>query len=77
VNHPAKAFGSLQRGPKNSFLGALHFVRLGWCSIVESVQVQKAMDDVQLELAHERISKHTSVSFGRLNADKNFTVLKR
>jgi hypothetical protein len=35
------------------------------------------MDDVQLELAHEGISKHTSVPFGRLSADKNFTMLKR
>jgi len=35
------------------------------------------MNDVQLKLAHERVSKRTSVSFGRLNADKNFTVLKR
>jgi hypothetical protein len=35
------------------------------------------MDDVQLELAHERISKHTGVSLGRLSAHKNFTMLKR
>jgi len=35
------------------------------------------MDDVQLDLARERISKHTSVSPGRFSAEKNFTMLKR
>jgi hypothetical protein len=35
------------------------------------------MDDVQLELAHRRVSKHSSVPSCRLGADKNFTVLKR
>jgi hypothetical protein len=35
------------------------------------------MDDVQLKLAHERISKQMSMSLGRLSADKNFTMLKR
>jgi len=35
------------------------------------------MDDVQLELAHERISKRVSLLFGRFDANKNFTVLKR
>src|SRR5436190_358810 len=31
----------------------------------------------QWKLAHERVSKHTSVPFCHLDADKNFTVLKR
>ena len=35
------------------------------------------MDDVQLQLAHERIPKYSSVSFGHLSTDKNFTMLKR
>jgi len=35
------------------------------------------MNDVELQLANERISKQSSVSFGRLGADKNFTMLKR
>jgi len=35
------------------------------------------MNDVQLKLAREQVSKLTGVSFGHLNADKNFTVLKR
>jgi len=35
------------------------------------------MNDVQLKLSRERVSKGTSVSLGRRNADKNLTVLKR
>ena len=35
------------------------------------------MEDVQFELTHKRISKYTSMSFRRLDADKNFAVLKR
>jgi len=35
------------------------------------------MNDVQLKLSRERVSKRTSVSFGRRNANKNLTVLKR
>jgi hypothetical protein len=35
------------------------------------------MDNVQLELAPERISKPMGMPFCRLDADKNFTVLKR
>ena len=35
------------------------------------------MYDVQLKLAEEGIFKQTSVSFGCLNADKNFAMLKR
>jgi len=35
------------------------------------------MDDVQLQLAHQRISKYVGMPFCCLDADKNFTVLKR
>src|SRR6266496_2395095 len=34
------------------------------------------MDDVQLQLAHQRISKYVGMPFCHLDADKNFTVLK-
>jgi hypothetical protein len=40
------------------------------------VQMQKAMDNVQLEFARERVGEHASVPFSGLDADKNFTVLK-
>ena len=62
---------------QNFFLRFFHSARAGLRSIIESVQMQKTMNYVQLKLAHERVSKRTSVSFSRLNADKNFTVLKR
>src|SRR4030095_7679563 len=35
------------------------------------------MDDVELQLAHQRISKYMGLPFCHLDADKNFTVLKR
>jgi hypothetical protein len=35
------------------------------------------MDDVKLDLAHQRVSKNTGMPFCCLDADKNFTVLKR
>ena len=35
------------------------------------------MDDVQLQLAHQRISKYMRMPFCCLDADKNFTMLKR
>ena len=35
------------------------------------------MDDVQLKLAHQRIAKYMGMPFCCLDADKNFTVLKR
>ena len=35
------------------------------------------MDDVELQLAHQRISKYMGMPFCCLDADKNFTVLKR
>jgi hypothetical protein len=34
------------------------------------------MDDVQLKLAHERVSKNTRLPFCHLDADKNFAVVK-
>jgi hypothetical protein len=62
---------------QNFFLRSPHFARLSSRSIVESVQMQKAMDDVQLKLVHERVGEHGGVLFGGLDADKDFTVLKR
>src|SRR5262245_23095583 len=35
------------------------------------------MDDVELKLAHQRVSKNTGLPFCCLDADKNLTVLKR
>jgi hypothetical protein len=61
---------------ENFFLRRLHSARAGLRSIIESVQMQKTMNYVQLKLPQERVSKRASVSFSRLNADKNFTVLK-
>jgi hypothetical protein len=54
----------------------LHSARAGLRSIIESVQMQKTMNYVQLKLPQERVSKRASVPFSHLNADKNFTVLK-
>jgi len=39
--------------------------------------MQKAMNDVKLKLAHNRVGEHAGVLFGGLGADNNFAVLKR
>ena len=62
---------------QNLLLNLLHFARAVFRLVIKSVQMQKTMHDIQLKLTRERIFKHTSVSFGYLNADENFTVLKR
>jgi hypothetical protein len=62
---------------QNLLLNLLHFAGAVFRLVIESEQMQQTMYDVQLKLARERSFKHTSVSFGCLNADENFTVLKR
>jgi TFIIF-interacting CTD phosphatase-like protein len=61
---------------QNPLLNLLHFARAIFRLVIESVQMQETMYDVQLKLERERVFKHTSVSFGCLNADEDFTVLK-
>jgi hypothetical protein len=46
-------------------------------AIVETMQMQKAMHDVQSKFAHERISEPASVPSRCFNADKDFAMLKR
>jgi hypothetical protein len=45
-------------------------------AIVETMQMQKAMHDVQSKFACERISKDASVTPGCFDADKDFAMLK-
>jgi len=77
--------------PQNSLLHSFHFAGLSRRLIVEPMQMQKPMNDVQLQLAHERIGspvdatpssrvflpKCSGVAPRGLNTDKNFAVLKR
>jgi len=63
-------------GAKNFLLRRFHFVRLARHLIVEPVQMQEPMDDVQLQLAQNRIPKCACVALCGLDTDKNFAVLK-
>ena len=63
-------------GAKNFLLRRFHFVRLARRLIVEPVQMQKPMDDVQLQLAQERIFKRACVTSCGVDTDENFAVLK-
>ncbi len=47
-----------------------------WGVIVEPVQMKQPMDDVQLQLSQERISKGARVTSCGFDADENFAVLK-
>jgi hypothetical protein len=67
----------LQRTAKNLFLRLLHFARVSALSIIETVQMQKAMHDVQLKFARERIPEGASVPSRSQDADKNFAVFER
>jgi hypothetical protein len=46
-------------------------------AIVETMQMQKAMHDVQSKFACERISERASMLSRCFNADKDFAMLKR
>ena len=63
--------------PQNSLLHSLHFAPATQRSILEAVQMQKSVDDVQLQLAHQRTAERPCVAARRLDTDKNFAVLKR
>jgi hypothetical protein len=76
-NVGSRAQPPLQRTAKNLFLRPLHFACVSALSIIETVQMQKAMHDVQLKFARERIPEGASVPSRSLDADKNFAVLER
>jgi hypothetical protein len=57
-------------------LHLLHLTSVSALSIIETVQVQKAMHDVQSKFACERISEGSSVTSRCFNADKDFAMLK-
>ena len=63
-------------GAKNFLLRRFHFVRFARRLIVEPVQMQKPMDDVQLQFSQRRVPKCAGVALRGLDTDKNFAVLK-
>jgi hypothetical protein len=65
------------RGCENSFLHPLHLTGVSALAIIETMQMQKAMHDVQSKFARERISERASVPSRCFNADKDFAMLKR
>jgi hypothetical protein len=65
------------RGCEDSFLYSVHLARVSALSVIEAMQMQKAMHDVQSKFARERISEGPSLPPRCLDADKDFPVLKR
>jgi len=72
-----RAFSSTTSASKNAPLYRLHFLRFGFVSIVETVQMQQAVHDAQAELPRQRVPKPVSMTTRGLRADENFSVLKR
>lgn len=62
---------------QNLRLHLLHFPRAVSGAIIEPVEMKQAMDDIQLHLAYQRISKSARISCGRRNAEKNLAMLER
>jgi hypothetical protein len=58
-------------------LHPLHLTGVSALSIIETVQVQKAMHNVQSKFVCERISEGAGVTSRCFNADKDFAMLKR
>jgi hypothetical protein len=58
-------------------LHSLHLTGISALAIVETMQMQKAVHDVQSKFACERISERASVPSCCFNADKDFAMLKR
>lgn len=54
----------------------LHLAGVSPLSIIETVQVQKAMHDVQAQFVCERISEDASVMSRGFNTDKDFAMLE-
>jgi hypothetical protein len=61
---------------QNLFLHLVHVPRAGSRLIIETVQMEKTMDDIEAKLARERVSKRAGMSLCCLNADKDFAMLK-
>jgi len=72
-----RAFSSTTSASKNASLRRFHFLRFAFVSIVETMQMQQAMDDVQAKLPRQRVPKLASMTTRGLRADENFPVLKR
>jgi hypothetical protein len=58
-------------------LNLLHLAGVSTLAIVETMQMQKAVHNVQSKFAWERISESASVLSRCFNADKDFAMLKR
>jgi hypothetical protein len=65
------------RGGENSPLHSLHLTGVSAPAIVETVQMQKAMHNVESKFACERIPEDARVKPRCFNADKDFAMLKR
>jgi hypothetical protein len=59
------------------FLGRFHFSRLRGISVIKTLEMKEAMNDVQLNLAPSGIPKGARMSASRFRADKDFTVVER
>ena len=71
------AFGnSAQRAAQNFLLRRFHPPRLSRRLIVKSVEMQKSVHNVQLELAHQRIPKCARVPARGFDTDENLSVLE-
>ncbi len=62
---------------RDPILNRGHFPRGGWPGVVESVQVQQAVHDVELDLLFGRGTERARLSARSFGADENFAVLKR
>jgi len=71
-----RAFSSTTSASQNAPLRRFHYLRLGFVSIVETMQMQQAVHDVQAKLPRQRVPKPTSMTTRGLHADENFSMLK-
>src|SRR5215831_7260546 len=67
---------TLAGAAKDFFLRVFHPPRISRCLIVESVQMQKAVHDVQFDLVHQRITKFASIPSCGFDTDKNLATVK-
>jgi hypothetical protein len=67
----------LQRAAKNFLLHFFHSACARLRPVIESVQMQQAMNNVQPQLSSQRVPKAARLALRCLRADKNFAVLKR
>jgi hypothetical protein len=62
---------------QNLLLRLIHFPRVAFVFIVETMQMQETMNNVEPKLLDERVFKTSRMTARCFHADKDFAVLKR